>query len=227
MDADFADFVLGALLNMLVAVVIVRFIYYPLTQSKSYVFAFLVFNTVLYFVMSVLSSIQLSIGVGFGLFAIFTVLRYRTEEIPIREITYLFAIMALPLLNASLSVFDDVAELLVVNVTTIAVLFVLEREWGFHFEASKVLVYDRIDLITPENHHLLLADIRERTGLPVKRVDIGRINFLRDVADIQVHYDVPGRSVADDHQQREFALRGNEFLARGRSTSREEDDTGI
>lgn len=93
--SDYLAFVLGFLLNLAVAVVIVRFIYYPRTRDKRYVFTFLAFNTIIYFVLSLMSSISLGVGVGFGLFAIFSVLRYRTDTIPIREMTYLFIILAL------------------------------------------------------------------------------------------------------------------------------------
>jgi hypothetical protein len=161
------------------------------TQDKRYVFAFLVFNTVIFFVMTMLTSIELSLGVGFGLFAIFTVLRYRTEEIPIREITYLFVMIALPVMNSALVAGEELAGLLVANGTTVLVLYVLEHEWGFDFEASKKLTYEVIENIRPENHERLLDDLRLRTGLAVKRVEIGRIDFLRDTAQLRIFYDEP------------------------------------
>jgi hypothetical protein len=191
MSKELSDYLLGAAFNLAVAVVIVRFIYYPTAQNKSYVFAFLVFNTVIYFLMSMLRSIELSIGVGFGLFAIFTVLRYRTEEIPIREITYLFITIALPVMNSAIGAGEGFAKLAVANGATVVLLYVLEREWGFRFEASKRVTYERIELITPDKTDLLLADLRERTGLDVKRVEIGRIDFLRDTAELRAYYDVP------------------------------------
>ncbi len=207
MTNEFQDFLIGAGVNLAVAVVIVRFIYYPLTHDKTYVFAFLVFNTVIFFVMSMLTSIELSLGVGFGLFAIFTVLRYRTEEIPIREITYLFAIMALPVMNASFASGHNLDRLAVANVVTVAVLYILEREWGFRFTGKSRVTYERIDLITPANYDLLLDDLRTRTGLHVTRVDVGRINFLRDTAELTIHYDVPSPGTPEDHQRRDAALR--------------------
>ena len=166
--------ILGAGLNLLVALVIVRFIYYP-AQDKNYVFTFLAFNTVIYFVLGMLTD-SLSVGVGFGLFAIFSVLRYRTDEIPIREMTYLFVIIALPVMNSVLMAAGSVAELLAANAFVVAVIFVLENGWGFHFESSKKIIYERIELITPANRAALLADLCQRTGLPVKRVITGRID---------------------------------------------------
>ena len=189
---DLSTFAGAAAFNFAVALVIVRGVYYPVTQDKRYVFAFLVFNPVIFYVMTMLTSVELSLGVGFGLFAIFTVLRYRTEEIPIREITYLFVMIALPVMNSSLASGDHLENLLIANATIVLVLFVLEREWGFHFESSKKLTYEIIENIRPENYGRLIEDLQRRTGLPVKRVEIGRIDFLRDSAQLQIFYDEPG-----------------------------------
>lgn len=192
MSTELTNLLLGAGLNLAIALVIVRFIYYPETQNKNYVFTFLAFNTVIYFVLGLLTSVSLSIGVGFGLFAIFSVLRYRTDEIPIREMTYLFIIIALPVMNSILVTNSDIAQLLAANGVVVVLLYVLEKEWGFHYEASRKITYERIDLITPANQDLLLADVRTRTGLPVTRVVVGRIDFSRDTAEIQVFFEGRG-----------------------------------
>jgi hypothetical protein len=191
MSSDLLYFVLGAALNLLVALVIVRFIYYPRTQDKTYVFTFLAFNTVIYFVLGLLTSASLSVGVGFGLFAIFSVLRYRTDEMPIREMTYLFIVIALPVMNSVMMSASSIAWLLVANGSIIGLLFALEQEWGFHFSGSKRVIYDRIELITPANNDHLLADLRERIGLPVDRVEVRRIDFLHDTAELTIYYDEP------------------------------------
>ena len=172
---------------------IVRGIYYPATRDKSHVFSFLAFNTVIFFVLSLLKSVELSVGVGFGLFAIFSVLNYRTTEMAIREMTYLFTLIALPVMNAFLLAGNggSVPQVLVGNVAIVLLLLALEREWGFRFEASHRLTYDRLDLIAPANRDALLDDLRARTGLPVTRVEVGRIDFLRDTADLKLFYDPP------------------------------------
>lgn len=189
MFIELTNFVLGAGFNLAVALLIVRFIYYPLTQEKKYVFTFLAFNTVIYFVLGLLTSSNLSVGVGFGLFAIFSVLRYRTDELPIREMTYLFIIIALPVMNSILISSGDLAQLLASNGAIVSLLYLLEKGVGFHFEQSKKITYEKIELITPDNHAQLLADLRQRTGLPIKRAEIGRINFLRDMAEIKIFFD--------------------------------------
>ena len=189
MSTDMTTFLLGAALNFAVALCIVRFVYYPATQDKTYVFTFLAFNTVIYFVLGLLTSATLSVGVGFGLFAIFSVLRYRTDEMPIREMTYLFILIALPVMNSVMMGDDNIAYLLVANGAVLGLLYALEREWGFHFAGSKRVMYDRIDLIGPANEARLLADLRERTGLHVERVDVRRIDFLHDTAELTIYYE--------------------------------------
>ena len=191
MSNELLYFVLGAGLNLLVALLVVRFVYYPATQDKTYVFTFLAFNTVIYFVLGLLTSANLSVGVGFGLFAIFSVLRYRTDEMPIREMTYLFILIALPVMNSVMMSNTALAYLLVANGAILALLFALEREWGFHFSGSKRVMYDRIDLISPAHEAHLLADLRERTGLNVERVEVRRIDFLHDTADLTIFYEEP------------------------------------
>ena len=191
MFTELSSFILGAGLNLAVALLIVRFIYYPTTQDKNYVFTFLAFNTTIYFVLGLLTSVELSVGIGFGLFAIFSILRYRTDEMPTREMTYLFIIIALPVMNAMLATSDELIKLLIANGSVVTLLYVLERGWGFHFESSKKIIYENIELIAPDYRPQLLADLRERTGLPIKRVEIGRIDFLRDTADLKIYYDEP------------------------------------
>ena len=181
----------GFAVNLIIAVAIVRFIYYPGKQSKNYVFTFLAFNTIIYFVMSFLAKAELGVGVGFGLFAIFSVLRYRTSAISTREMTYLFILIALPVMNSTLMQDGYWGTLLGINAIIVAVLYVLERGWGFHYENSKSVKYERIELIRPESTPLLIEDLKQRTGLPVKRVEIGRINFLDDTAELKIYYGEP------------------------------------
>jgi hypothetical protein len=198
MSSDLGTYLLGALLNLFVAVVIVRFIYYPRTREKEYVFTFLLFNTIIYFVIALLRTAELGVGIGFGLFAIFSVLRYRTDPIPIREMTYLFIIIALPVVNSAGSSQGAFWKLAVANVMVVAVMYALERAWGFRFETSSRITYDRVDLVPPGRREELLADLRDRTGLPITRVEIGRLDFLRDTAQIKAYYDASAGSVALD-----------------------------
>ncbi len=186
---DLPVFLIAFLLNMITAVIVVRWIYYPKHRSRKYVFTFLAFTAIIYFVVSLMTSVEMSIGVGFGLFAIFSVLRYRTNPIPIREMTYLFIIAALPVMNGTAMNGDHWAKLLIANTAVILILFLLENEWGFSFESSQSITYEKINLILPENRDLLIKDLELRTGLSINQVEIGQINFLRDTARIKVYYD--------------------------------------
>lgn len=186
-----SELFIGFFVNLLVAVTIIRFIYYPAKQDKNYVFTFLAFNTIIYFVMSFLTTAELSMGVGFGLFAIFSVLRYRTSTMSTREMTYLFIVIALPVMNSVLMREGSWLALAGANAAVGVVLFILEQEWGFHYASAKTIKYERIDLIKPEHHQLLLDDLRGRTGLPIKHFEIGRLNFLDDTAEVKIYYDEP------------------------------------
>jgi hypothetical protein len=185
------ELLLGFAVNLLVAVIIVRGIYYPLRRDKNDVFTFLAFNTVIFFVMTYLANAQLSVGVGFGLFAIFSVLRYRANAISTREMTYLFILIALPVMNSVLMDQQGWLLLAVTNAIVVAVLYVLEQGWGFRYEGYKIVKYDRIDLLKPEKHTLLLEDLRHRTGLPLTRFEIGRINLVEDTVTLFVYFDEP------------------------------------
>src|SRR3990172_3895834 len=186
-----SNFILGAGFNLAIAFLIVRLIYYPRTRDKNYVFTFLSFNTVIYFVLGLLTSIELSIGVGFGLFALFSVLRYRADEIPIREMTYLFIVIALPVINSALTSNGDFIKVMIANTVMVVLLFVLEKGWGFRFEVSKRITYEKIELVTPDKRELLLDDLRKRTGLPVRLAQVGRIDFVKDTAEIMIYYEEP------------------------------------
>jgi len=188
LSVDLSWYLGGAVLNLLIALIVVRFVYYPVTQDKRYVFTFVTFSAITYFVLGLLTSVDLSIGVGFGLFAIFSILRYRTDEMPPREMTYLFVFIALPIMNSVLMADGAVAKLLVSNAFVIAVLFVLEKGWGFRFEESKRVTYDRIDLVTPDRREELLADLKARTGFEVTSVEVRRLDLLRDVAELRISY---------------------------------------
>jgi len=184
-----SNFLLGFLINLTTAVIIVRWIYFPKHRSKKYVFTFLAFNAIIFFVLSLMTSVEISIGVGFGLFAIFSVLRYRTNPIPIREMTYLFIIAALPVMNATAATGDHWVKLMIANTFVILVLLFLENEWGFNFESSRTITYEKINLIRPDNHALLKEDIEDRTGIIINRLEIGRVNFLRDTVRIKIYFD--------------------------------------
>ena len=188
---NFVTFGFSFLLNSAIALLIIRVIYYPVKRDKEYVLTFLAFNTLIFLIANLLQEVSVSIGIGLSMFAIFRMLRYRTDPIPIREMTYLFVMMALPFVNATLVAQDNYAGLLIADALVIAVLLLVEKGWGFQYVGHKTITYERIDLIKPENYQDLLADLRERTGLDITRCEVGKIDFLRDVAEIKIDYIEP------------------------------------
>ena len=180
-------FIAGFLLNFASAFIIVRLVYYRRSWCNNFVFTFLAFNTVIYFIMGLFTSIELSIGTGFGLFALFSILRYRTETVPIREMTYLFVMAALPILNSVFWGLGEYAQLLIVDLLVILTIWVLDREWGFNREQFQMSVkYEKIELITEDKRDEMFRDLAERTGLNIHDVEIQKINFLKDTAELKV-----------------------------------------
>jgi len=186
--SDLTTFLLGFLVNFVVGLIIVRFIYYPRTKDKRFVFTYLTFSTVIYFVVSLMANITIGIGVGFGLFAIFRIVRYRTEPMPVREMTYLFVLMSLPVMNSSGMLQTAWPQLLIANAVIALVLWLLEKEWGFEYQLPRHVVYEKIELIQPSRQAEMVADLEARTGRKVERVEVGKIDFLKDTADLQVYF---------------------------------------
>ena len=202
---DFMELLVRFFFNFGVALVIVRSIYYPITRRKDYLFTYLLFSVIVFFLCQLLSSVKLGLGFALGLFAIFGIIRYRTDPIPIKEMTYLFVVIGLAAINGLANRKISYAELVFTNLTIIAVTYGLEKLWLLKSESRKTVVLEKIELIKPENLQLLLEDLRERTGLNIHRVEIGRIDFLRDSARVRVfYYEGEGAysSIQDDGESR-------------------------
>ncbi|MBL8116967.1 MAG: DUF4956 domain-containing protein [Anaerolineae bacterium] len=191
------NLLIGFALNLASVLIIVRFIYFPGRRDRDYVFTFVIFNAIIFFVMGLMNNTGLSVGVGFGLFAIFSILRYRTDTVPIRDMTYLFVLIALAVVNSLLLQAQAFAEFAVVNIAIITLLYLLEKGWGFRYEIRKSITYDRIDLVRAENWPELMNDLKQRTGLPINRIEIGDLNFLRDSAHITIYCDASAIRASD------------------------------
>ena len=131
---------------------------------------------------------QLEIGVAFGLFAVFSILRYRTLNVGVMDMAYLFLIISVGVINSLSNEQVSIAEVLFANLLIVGAIFILEKVWLVRIAANKVVIYEKIENIRPENYEKLLADLKERTGLNVHRVEIGRVDFMRDIARIRIFY---------------------------------------
>ena len=195
---DFAMMFVRLLINIVFTWLIIDRLYFKKSQRRDFYFTFMLIAMAIFFSVFFMSFVledmkgKTSMGVGSGLFGIFSIMRYRTDTMPVREMTYLFVIIALSLVNA-VSVNVPLFEVLLTNV--IMVLAVWLCEMHLKSRPSKLIQYDRIDLITPERRPELIADLEKRLGVKVKSVEIGSIDFLRDMAMLRVSYEGTTNSV--------------------------------
>jgi hypothetical protein len=173
--------------NLLICWIVIQFFYYGKSKRKDYYFTFMLFGVTIFLLLFLLQSIPMEIGFALGLFAIFGMIRYRTETIQIREMTYLFVVTGISVVNG-LSIDAPVASVVVANLLFIIIIWLLESNRFLKHISAKMILYEKIDLIKPENYNALIADLTDRTGLDIIRVEIGHIDFLRDVAYLKVYY---------------------------------------
>ncbi|WP_071145944.1 DUF4956 domain-containing protein [Bacteroides ihuae] len=184
----FVQLLLRFAFNLAVVFCIIHFFYYAKSKRRDYYFTFTLISISVFFLIFLLGSVKLKIGFALGLFAIFGIIRYRTESVPIREMTYLFVIIAISVINA-LAVEISYTELLATNLIFILCVWVCESNRWLKHVSCKLIQYDRIDLIKPEKQSELLQDLKQRTGLPISKVEVGYIDFLRDSAMVKVYYE--------------------------------------
>lgn len=185
---DFWDLVIRASFNLFVVLILVRVLYYRITPRKEYLFTYILISVVVFFMIMLLENVGVEIGFALGLFAIFGMLRYRTQQIPIREMTYLFLVIGVSVINSLANRRVSYAELLLTNAAILLITYLLEKVFLMKTESRKLIFYERVELIKPEMRDELIADLVERTGLPIHRVDIERIDYLRDAARIYIYY---------------------------------------
>ena len=185
---DFFKLLVKTVFNLSIILIIVRYIYYPVTKNKDYLFTYFLISLTVFLLCVLLDSVKLELGFALGLFAIFGIIRYRTDPIPIKEMTYLFIVIGISVINALANKKMSYSELLLTNSVIIFATYGMERLWLLKHESRKVIIYEKIDLIVPENHSLLKEDLEKRTGLKITRFEIGKINFLNDTAQIFIHY---------------------------------------
>ena len=168
---------------------IIRCLYYPKSKRRDYFFTFMLISISIFLMIYLLGSVKLKVGFALGLFAIFGIIRYRTESMPVREMTYLFVIIAISVINALGHEQLTFLELLGTNLLFVLSIVVCESTKWMRHVACKLVLYDRIDLVHPDKREEMIADLKARTGLDIVRIEVGHIDFLRDVVMLKVHYD--------------------------------------
>jgi hypothetical protein len=196
-DDDALALLARLLVNTTVLTLLIRFLYYPKTKRKDYLFTYYLIGTITFFLCFGLKKLDIDTGMGLGLFAIFGIIRYRTDAIEIKEMTYLFLIIGISVVNSLASNQISLTEVLIINVFVIVLTFVLENLWLVKHETRKTINYERIDLITPEKYDEMKADLELRTGIAINRIEIGKIDFLSDTAQIRIYYYADDQEFSD------------------------------
>ena len=183
-----SDMIIRFSFNLLIAYIIIKLIYHRDHKGNDFVFTYFMFNSLIFFFAYILGNLDVNMAFGFGLFAVFAILRYRTDPIPIKEMTYLFIVITIGVINALSANNVAFLEVLFANVAIVTLTFFLERYWVNNLLKSKAIVYDGLEKISPEKNQELIDELSEKTGLNLLRAKIGRINFKSNRVNIRVYY---------------------------------------
>ena len=183
-----SDMIIRFSFNLLIAYTIIKLIYHRDHKGNDFVFTYFMFNSLIFFFAYILGNLDVNMAFGFGLFAVFAILRYRTDPIPIKEMTYLFIVITIGVINALSANNVAFSEVLFANVAIVTLTFFLERYWVNNLLKSKAIVYDGLEKISPEKNQELIDELSEKTGLNLLRAKIGRINFKSNRVNIRVYY---------------------------------------
>jgi hypothetical protein len=187
-DDDFYKMILRFFINLFFLTAIVKYIYQKNNENKDYFFTFYAIGIVVFFLCFTLKKYELDLGMALGLFAIFGILRYRTVPLDVKEMTYLFVIIGISVMNALSNKKMSYIEIVTANSAIVFALYWLELYWSSNFMLSKKIVYETIENIHPSNHEKLKKDLEERLGIEIYDFEIGDVNFLRDTAQITIRY---------------------------------------
>lgn len=196
-NKDVYTLIYRLILNLFFTTIIIRFIYYPKTKRKDYLFTYYLIGLITFFLCFALKKLDIDIGMGLGLFAIFGIIRYRTNPIEIKEMTYLFIVIGMSVVNALAKKQISITEVLLLNGAVVILTAGLEYVWLLKHETRKTVVYEKIDLIKPELYSEMLKDLEERTGLNINRFEVGKIDFLNDTATVRIFYFADEQTLSD------------------------------
>lgn len=194
---DYIELLTRFALNMGVICIIVIGLYAKTSKRKDFYFSYIAVSIVIFLLCFLLESVKIELGFALGLFAIFGIIRYRTDAIPIKEMTYLFVVIAVSVINALANKKISYAELITTNLLVVGGLYILEKILNLRQEISYRVIYEKIENVQAGKEDMLLADLKERTGKNIKHFEIERIDFLRDVAYIIIFFDINGKNKTD------------------------------
>ncbi len=185
---DLLGLIIRLSLHMGFIFLLVRVIYYPIARRKDFLFTYFLFSISIFTMCFLLESVKLEMGFALGLFAVFGIIRYRTDAIPIKEMTYLFIVIGMSVMNALINKKISLAELSFANFAIIGLTYGLEKVWLLRHESQKLIIYEKINLIQQGKRQELIADLTERTGIKINRVELGKIDFLRDTVVVKIYF---------------------------------------
>lgn len=198
-DDDVYKLFFRLIVNLTFMTIVIRFLYYPKSKRKDYLFTYYLIGLITFFLCFGLKKMEIGTGMGLGLFAIFGIIRYRTDTIEIKEMTYLFLVIGLSVLNSLASKQISFVEMMMINLTVIGITYGLEYLWLLKHETRKTINYEKINLIRPEHYDVMKADLEARTGLNINRFEIGKIDFLTDTAQVMIFYYADEQTISDYH----------------------------
>jgi hypothetical protein len=186
--------------HLVILLIIVRWLYYSQAKRKDYLFSYILIGSVVFLLCYTLVNVNLQLGFALGLFAIFGIIRYRTRQIQIKEMTYLFLVIGVSVINALAHSQISYMELLLTNILIIGLTWALEKAWLSRHETSKIIEYEKIEFIREENRDKLISDLEERTGIKnINRVEIGPVNFITDTVRIRIYYSAKDDVIFNDN----------------------------
>ena len=185
-DQDFITLLCRCFFNMAIVWFIIHFLYYRKSQRRDYYFTFMLISLSIFFLIFLLGGEKIKVGFALGLFAIFGIIRYRTESMQVREMTYLFVIIAISVINALAG--SSYLVLATSNIIFILTIWICEGNTWLKHTSCKTVQYDKINLITPDKYDELIEDLKKRLGLNIVKVEVGAVDFLRDMAVLKVYY---------------------------------------
>jgi hypothetical protein len=184
---NFTELLFRFAFNLVSLIILVRYIYYVTARRKTYLFTYMLIGITIFSLSFLLENVKLELGIALGLFAVFGIIRYRTDNMPIKEMTYLFVVIALSIINA-LTAGISVAELLFTNAAVLISVALGEYFWMYRHESSKPIIYDNLEYIKPQNKKLFIQDLERRTGLKINRVEVGQIDFSKETVKLVIYY---------------------------------------
>ena len=197
----FISLLVRLIINLVVVSIIARCFYFPRSQRRDYMFIFILMSMSIFLLVSLMEGDGMNLGAAMGLFAIFGIMRFRTEAVPIREMTYLFMLIAVSVVNAlgkaeyhpKADYWDGfgIVTIVFVNLAFLCMVWLFESSKLVSTMCSKYIKYDNVALIAPEKREELKADLEKRTGLKILRIEVGMIDFLKDSCLIRIYYDEP------------------------------------